>query len=188
MKPQDKTPGRKIRLGKYDMGVLRGAGWMALFTARFWRELVFNRLWLGLVPVGAAAFVVMFLLNRYAAGFSVPTAMGKAFVYCLWSAFCYAIGIWSVVCRRLGIGEDGEEDGEEGEDSDGGGRFAGRWAARLLLGALALLFVGWVCWPAIGYWLWGRGDWIAAVTGPVFKIVLVASFFCPVIWNHSLEK
>lgn len=93
MKPQDKTPGRKIRLGKYDMGVLRGAGWMALFTARFWRELVFNRLWLGLVPVGAAAFVVMFLLNRYAAGFSVPTAMGKAFVYCLWSAFCYAIGI-----------------------------------------------------------------------------------------------
>lgn len=180
--PKGKTV-RKIRMGKYEIGSLRGAEWMTFFTARFWRELLFNRLWPGLVPVGAAAFVVMFLLNRYAADFSVPTALGRASVYFLWSALCYGIGVWSVVCRRLGVSEP---DGDE--DSTPDGRFPGKWAGYLFLGALALLFIGWVCWPAIGYWLWDRGDWVHAVSGSVFKVLLVAAFLCPVVWDRYLEK
>ncbi len=163
----------------------QGLGWKALLTAQFWRALIFNRLWGGLVPVAAAAFVVMFLLNRYVAAFSPAAALGKAFVYCLWSALCYGIGVWSVVCRRCGVGEPDED---EEVDGDGNGRSAGAWFGYLILGAMALLFVGWVCWPAIGYWLWDRGDWIHAVIGPVFKGLLVAVFLCPIVWNRYLEK
>lgn len=155
---------------------------MALFTVQFWRSLIFNRLWLGLLPVAAVSLVVMFLLWHYVADYSVRTALFKSGVSCLWSTFCYAIGVWSVVCRNLGI------DTPEEADEEQTGTSAGTWFGFLLLGVVALLFVGWVCWPAIGYWLWDRGDWTQAVIGPVFKVLLVVAFLCPIVCNHRFEK
>lgn len=181
MMRQNNKPIRSFRIGKIEMRSLRGAGWMVLFTARFWRALICNRLWFGAVPVAAVSLVAMFLLYRFAADFSVRAALEKAFVYCLWSALCYGIGVWSVVCRRLGVSEPDEEDSEDqGENGS-----AGTWIGHLIFGVLALLFLVWLLRPALVYWIWDEGDWIRAVIGTVFKVLLVVGFLCPIIWSSD---
>lgn len=182
MKSKIRKSVRIFRIGGFETGTLQGAGWMALFTAHFWRRLVFNGLWFGLVPVWAAAFLVMFLLYVFAADFAVWTAFSKAVVFCVWCTLCYGIGVWSVVCHRFGVNEPDEDDQAEA------GTHVGTWGGYLILAVLAVLFFGWLFWPAIGYWLWGKGDSVQALIGPVFRGLLVVAFLCPVVWSGYREK